>query len=453
MNAGIIAQIAVGRYVLQIGDPCGTVIREAPRVERAHMRPRATPILLRPRVIRGLVDRRTELAAALSALDAGLPVEVSGEPGVGKTAVLRHLAHQPRATPFVDGIVYLAARHQSSLDLQQLLFETFFESDGFCKPTDEEIRRGLQEKQALILLDDVHLTQDELEQVLDVAPRAAFVMTTRKRCLWGEVCSLDLKGLPAEDAVLLLEREIERTLAVAERPAAMTLCEAIRGHPLRILQAAAVIREQGLSLDDGARSITPDSLIAKLMASIDEKQRRTLLTLAALPGVPLPALHASGIAEVTDIEPALTVLVRRGLVVCSESRYHLADGVGDRLRRTEDLRPWAHRTITYFIAWAERNSRNPEVLLRESEALLRVQRYASDARRWGEVLRLSRLLGGPLAVGARWGAWRMALERCVAAARTTGDRSAEAWALHEIGSRAVCLGEAGTARALLNQAV
>src|SRR5262249_40578083 len=155
--------------------------------------------------------------SALSALDAALPIEIIGEPGIGKTAVLRHLAHQPRAASFVDGIVYLTARHQSSSDLLQLIFEAFYESGQICKPTEAAIRRGLQDKQAMILLDDVHLAQHELEQVLDIAPRSAFAVATRERCLWGEVRSLALKGLPAEDAVLLLEREIERSLDITER--------------------------------------------------------------------------------------------------------------------------------------------------------------------------------------------------------------------------------------------
>jgi hypothetical protein len=198
-------QIAVGRYVLQIGDPCGALVREASRTERAHIRPRATPILLRPRLIRALIDRRMEVAGALSAFDAGLPVEVSGEAGSGKTAILRHLAHHPRAASFVDGIVYLPVRSQSFFDLQQLLFEAFYESDEPCKPTESEIRRGLQEKQALIILDDVYLPQDELEQILDMAPHSAFLVATRERRMWGEVRSLALGGLPPEEAVVLLE--------------------------------------------------------------------------------------------------------------------------------------------------------------------------------------------------------------------------------------------------------
>ncbi len=144
MYGGTTGQIAVGRYVLQIGEPCGASIREAPRAERAHLRPRATPILQRPRLIRGLLDRQAELTAALSALDAGLPIEVSGEPGIGKTAMLRHLAHQPRAAAFVDGILYVPAQHQPASDLVQIIFEAFNESEEHCLPTDAEIRRGLR---------------------------------------------------------------------------------------------------------------------------------------------------------------------------------------------------------------------------------------------------------------------------------------------------------------------
>ncbi|HJZ75400.1 MAG TPA: NB-ARC domain-containing protein [Vicinamibacterales bacterium] len=452
LYGAISGQIAVGRHVLQIGEASGGVVREASRTERAHIRPRPTPVLVRPRLIRGLFDRGAELTAALSALDAGLPVEVSGESGIGKTALLRHLAHHPRAASFVDGIVYLHARHHTSADLQQLLFEAFFESDEICKPTDTEIRRGLQDKQALIVLDDVRVSQHELEQVLDIAPRSAFAVATRERCLWGEVRSIALKGLPVDHAVSLLEREMERTVDGIERAAAATLCAAFDGHPRRIMQAAAIAREQGMLLDICARNITPANLVTELMASTDEKQRRALLALAALPGVPLRVQHIAAIADVTDLDPALMLLARRGVIVSSDSRHRLASGIGDQLRRKEDLKPWVNRAITYFTAWSERYRRSPASLLEESDALVRAQQSAADARRWGEVLRIGQLLEGALILGARWGAWAVTLEQCLTAARSTGDRSAEAWALHELGTRALCLGELGKARASLSQA-
>jgi hypothetical protein len=453
VTSEITAEVAVGRFVLQIGDPSGAVVREASRTERAHIRPRPTPILAVPRLIRRLLDRRFEVAAALSALDAGLPIELSGEPGIGKTAILRHLAHHPRATSFVDGIVYVRARRQPSIDLLQLIFEAFYETDENSRPTDAEVRRGLRDKQALILLDEVDLAPHELEQVLDIAPQSAFAVATRDRCLWGEVRSLALKGLSPEDAVLLFERELERPLDEAERSSAASLCAALGGHPVRVLQAAALVRDHGMSVGNCARSLAPATLIAELLALLDEKQRRALLALTALPGVPLTAQHVAGIAELTDIEPALRMLARRGLVDASDSRHRLVDCVADQLRRNEDLKPWVNRAITYFTAWAERYRRSPGRLLEESEALLAVQQYATDARRWGEVLRVGTVLEGALVTGARWGAWEISLARCLVAATALGDRSVEAWVLHEIGSRAVCVGDPGTARRLLSQAV
>jgi hypothetical protein len=453
MDAGTTGRIAAGRYVLELGDEGGALVREASRGQRAHIHPRATPVLLRPRLIRGLLGRHTEIASAFSGLDAGLPVEVSGEAGIGKTALLRQLAHHSRSASFVDGVIYLSARRHSPLDLQQRIFEAFHESEEPCKPTDAEIRRGLEEKHALILLDDVRLSQSEIESVLDCAPRSSFVIATRERSVWGEARSIPLKGLPEADAVLLIEREIERPFDATERNAATNLCAVVAGHPLRLLQVASVIRERGLPSNDWLQSVTPEHLLADLLSSIDDKERRALLALTALPGVALHARHIAGIVEVTEIEPSLMTLGRRGLVTTTQSRHQLAHGVADRLRRTEDLKPWMNRAVTYFNAWADRHRRNMDALLEESDALMRVHQSAADNRRSEEVVALGRLLEVPLVLRARWGAWGVVIDRCLTTARATGDRATESWALHELGSRALCLGDAGAARVMLTQAV
>ena len=453
LYASIAGQILVGRYLLHIGGSCGAVVEETSDSASAHVHPRPTPILPGPGSTRGLLDRQEELTSALSAVDSGLSIEVSGQPGIGKTAFLHQLASHSGAAAFVDGVAYIAARHQSSTDILQDIFEAFYESDQVCKPTLAEIHRGLEEKQALLLIDDVHLTRDEMEQVLDVAPRSALAIATRERCLFGELRSVALEGLPTRESAVLLEREVGRSLSVAERSAAASLCGAIGGHPLRIRQAAAIIRERGISIEVLARDAAPESLVCELLTSIDNKQRHALLALATAPGVPLQLQHVSGLAEVTDIEPSLALLVRRGLVVRSRSRYRLADGVADQLRRTDDLKPWVNRSITYFTAWAERYRRTPNTLLDESAALLRAQYEALDSQRWGEALRLGRLLEAALVLGARWGAWAIVLDRCLTAAKAMKDQSAEAWVLHETGTRALCLGESGTARSLLGQAV
>jgi NB-ARC domain-containing protein len=445
-------QVAVGRYILHIGASCGGVIEQA-SAERSRSHPRPRPILMSPATARGLLDRREELTAALSAVEVGLSIGVSGDRGVGKTAFLCQLAQHAGAAAFVDGVVYLTARHQSSADVRQLIFEAFYESSDVCKPTEPEIRRALQETQALILLDDVELAGNELDQVLNLAPRSAFAIVTGESRPGSEVRAVVLRGLPINDAALLFEREVGRTLSVSERSAAAALCASCEGHPLRIRQVAAIVRDQHVPLEELARDLSLEHLLTEVMASLDEKQRRVLLAMAAIPNVPLQLHHVSGLAEVTDLESSIAMLAQRGLVGRADSRYRLACGVGDRLRQTEDLNPWVNRAITYFTAWAERHRRNQNTLLEDSEALLRVQQHAVEMRRWGEVLRLGQLLECALVVGARWGAWAITLERCFAAAKAMKDRSAEAWALHQSGTRALCLGEAVKARTLLSQAL
>ena len=65
--------------------------------------------------MRGLFGRRAELEAIFSALGGGLPVEIIGHPGIGKTALLRSLAYHPEAAAFVDGVIYLSARQRMGL--------------------------------------------------------------------------------------------------------------------------------------------------------------------------------------------------------------------------------------------------------------------------------------------------------------------------------------------------
>jgi hypothetical protein len=81
-----------------------------------------------------------------------------------------------------------------------------------------------------------------------------------------------------------------------------------------------------------------------------------------------------------------------------------------------------------------------------------LQRSAQNGR-WEGVLRLGQATEGPLAVRGHWGAWAETLKRELEAARQLGDRAAEAWSLHQSGTRALCLEDAPTARRDLSEAL
>ena len=145
------------QYVLEIGSINGGVVNLARPGDKPTVKPRPAPVMLRPRPFANLIGREEEIKAATEAAQSAMPVEFYGEPGLGKTVLLRKLAYPETTTAFPDGVIHLSALHQPLADLLQSLFDAFYESDPPTKPTEAEIQHGLQDKHALILLDDVEL--------------------------------------------------------------------------------------------------------------------------------------------------------------------------------------------------------------------------------------------------------------------------------------------------------
>jgi hypothetical protein len=457
IQGDISGQVAIGNYNIQIGSIHGGVVNIVQPEQQPRPWPRPTPVFLRPRPFPGLLDREAEVGTASAALQSATPVEFHGQAGLGKTTLLRHLSHHPAATSFPDGIVYLSARNQPIDDLLQSLFDAFYESDVPFKPTDAQVRHALQNKQALILLDDIDLARDEVAALMDVAPGCTFLLASPERCLWGEGRALALRGLPPDDAQALVERELGRPLAPEERTAVQALCTALEGHPLRLLQAAAMAREEGRSLAEVARRMqipSPvEALTAETLNALPKPERRVLAALAALDGAPLPADHLAALTGLPNVAPALEVLQGRGLVQAHSPRYSLAGALGEYLHQVWDLTPWAEGVLAYFTTWAERHRSAPDRLLEEADAILQALKWAAGAGRWKQVLRLGWAVEGALALGRRWGAWAQVLQWVLQAARALADQAAEAWSLHQLGSRALCLGDAAAARTFLSQAL
>ena len=83
-----------------------------------------------------------------------LSIEVSGQPGIGKTALLRHVAHRAdRHAP--EGVVFAACGGQPVEDVLQFVFESLYESDIVFAPTAAQLAEDLAEPRALVVLDDV----------------------------------------------------------------------------------------------------------------------------------------------------------------------------------------------------------------------------------------------------------------------------------------------------------
>ena len=189
------------------------------------------------------------------------------------------------------------------------------------------------------------------------------------------------------------------------------------------------------------------------LAPLPDEEKRLLSALAVVGGGPVEGAHLAVLADVPDPRPALDGLMARQLVASQGPRYSVTGHLAALLPSLWDLSPWRERALAFFLPWAEARREDPAALLAEAAALRHLLDWAAEAGRGAEAIRLGRLLDGPLAMSGRWGAWALALERARAAAVAMGDRATEGWALHQLGTRLLCLEDRDGARPLLTRAL
>jgi Domain of unknown function (DUF4062)/Abnormal spindle-like microcephaly-assoc'd, ASPM-SPD-2-Hydin/NB-ARC domain len=469
-RAAELARVAAGDIVttrddhrsmrLQVGAAEGGLVYDGMATQP---RPRPTPVRPSVRPFRGLLDRGSESEAALQTLPELAPMEFYGQSGIGKTALLRHLAYNTPDGHFPDGVIYRdQVGRQPSADLLQFLFDSLYESERNYKPREAELLNLLRGKRALVLLDDVDLPRDEIERAMNAAPECAFLLSSEERHIFGEGRALRLQGLPDPEATQLLERELGRLLAPGEQVAAQAICALLEGHPLHIAQAVAAAQERKLPLGELAEKMraakakgqNPADLLNQWMIESDsDDEKRAMAAMAALDGAPARAETLAALSGISDFEATLEKLTKRKLVETRVDGYRLTGPLQTIMQKDRDLTEWRDRALAYLTAWAEEQRRDHRGLERVSAALLSVFNWALRNGRWDEAKRLGRALDVALTLSGRWEAWGQVLQQVGEAASAVGDEETAAWVLHQQGSRALCLGDDEAARRYLTEAM
>ncbi|MDQ6948300.1 MAG: ATP-binding protein, partial [Actinomycetota bacterium] len=406
-------------------------------VEREPATPRRwpPPLQVRPPQFPMILDREHPAAEVMSGLGAGLPVEIVGPAGVGKTTLLRHLCWTDQMREF-GGVIFKEHRNDPAEDLLQFLFDSAYESEPGFKPTPGRLRQYLRDLVAVIVIDDLTLPQDELEVVRNSAP-ACLLLTASKQNRLFEGSSVFLTGLPDDAGLLLLERALGRPIRDDEREASATLVRALEGNPLLIRQAVSLIRLETADIPTLARRIVAGGardLADESMATLPSSDLEVVQTLAVVGDIPI---RASRVEELSG-RPAqriLRELQERGIVEAQRQAYILADNVrqaADTALNRSTLSTFVDRAI----GWIEREG--GVVSSDDLPLLVSAIGWAADGGRWREVIQLCQGVETALIDSCRWGRWRWTMERAAAAARQLDDSSAVGWALHELGTLALC---------------
>lgn len=444
-------------YVVKIGDVNGGVVNIIKPADKPKYSARSTPVMIKPRAFPSLLDRENEFELVEKASQHSIPISVWGQAGVGKTSFIRHLSHTLNADNFTSGVVFLDASGLGYEDLLQALFDLFFESDSSYKPTTAEIIPALQNIKALIFLDDIQIGRDEAPSILDAAPNSLFVLSSTERSLWGESEAIPLQGLPESESLKLFEKELSRPLNEQEKTTVLKICSTLQGHPLQILQAASLARDGQRNLENLLSEImkekTANKSIAYMgMANLSDTEKQILALLAAAGGNTVSLEHIKGIFKSSKGQNDIQRLITLGLVQAHSPRFSITDTLASSISTSWDITSWQDILLSYAINWLSQQPAS--TLVEESSGLLiHTIKNAGERKKWREVIRLGRALEKFMIFYKRWQTWSDILNLILTAAKALNDSQVQAWALHQLGSRALYLGYASKAKAFLAQAL
>jgi tetratricopeptide (TPR) repeat protein len=215
------------------------------RVEQPHQLPADTADFVgRDELIRSATEALTGADARLA---VGLVVIV-GMPGVGKTTLAKHIAHQLGREHFPDGQLYcdLRGTRAEPVDTVEVLgrFLRALGIPGPMIPDDlderaEMYRNLLAQRRALVVLDDA-ATESQIVPLLPGSESCAVLVTSRARltALPG-AHRLELDILDTAQALELLGRVIGADRVAKESQAAKALVRTVGGLPLALRIIAA----------------------------------------------------------------------------------------------------------------------------------------------------------------------------------------------------------------------
>jgi hypothetical protein len=192
--------------------------------------------------------------------------------------------------------------------------------------------------------------------------------------------------------------------------------------------------------------------MAGRIRALPDSERRVLAVAIALDGAPVKFEHVAALCG-TYAAGAVQSLVRKGLLDSTGRDIRFPLAITPLLKEAAGSDAWDSPIRNYFTQWSQKESKRPAVLLLSWPALRVVLRLAVRAGESVLVFALAKAIEQALALSGLWDAWEGVLQQALHAARELRDRKGQAWALHQLGTRLICLDQVTAGTALLNEAL
>lgn len=295
--------------------------------DEAHVTPSRVPREL-PARVGTFVGRVAETERVRGWLTADAPIVViSGAPGVGKSALATHCAHEVAAR-FPDGQLYLDLRGYSAGTpapveeaLGRLLRGLGTPGDRVPSGLDDQVaayRSLLAGRRVLVVVDNA-VTAEQVRPLVPGEPGCAVLVTSRNQ-LRGLVARdgarlLPLETLPADDAERLLAGLMGADRVAAEASAAGRLVRACGALPLALRVAGANLAGRPYtSLSGYVEELTAQGGLDRLRAGDDDTTAVAAafdVSYLALPPATRRLFRLLGLVPGPDFTPAAAEVLDR----------------------------------------------------------------------------------------------------------------------------------------------
>lgn len=469
VSPNVPGQIFSGDYAFNVNNNYGTIIykQSAPRVRLRSVAPQP------PRKPRDFVGRTQELTQLDKSISAHEAVLVQAPDGFGKTALLKQAANGPAARILPQGVVLIESLDANGRplgldDLTQQLFDALYETEPPLKVTGLTARTYLSNTQPLILFDNCQLSATALATLVDLVPQGALLLASSTSSQTDSLQLLKLGPLTRADSLRLLGTKLNLDLDDSNRADLDSLCLLLGDHPLALITVVNTIRERTIPLNIASQTLNSlreasNSRISNPLALAYEFTRlnlssaeRSLLAVAA--NTPSLSVDPDWLRTATNnsanFNTTLYSLQRMDLLYTNSPRYRLAPG----LRALAQLQPADRDDLTqrlsqYLLERLLVRDSDFDYCASELSNILATLDWAINRRLWTLALGLCRAIDPFLTLRGQWDSWKTVLDHALTAARGKGDRPAEAWALHQLGTRAIGVETHTVALNLLNQAL